>query len=166
MAHGNWRNNLERETNLVRRNAMQKVIEFGSDSRFAAMNSKIRREAMRFLSIYTPDQKTAAAPPSKEHMAQMAELIEETMKAGTLLATGALLPAANAGARIRRAGGKTSIIDGAFSETKEVIAGFAMLEAKSKEDAIEMTRRFLAIAGDGDVELRQIMEQEADFGCE
>ena len=121
---------------------------------------------MRFLSIYTPDQKTAAAPPSKEHMAQKAELIEETMKAGTLLATGALLPASNAGARMRRAGGKISIIDGPFSETKEVIAGFAMLEAKSKEDAIEMTRRFLAIAGDGDVELRQIMEQEADFGCE
>ena len=113
---------------------------------------------MKFLSIYRPDEKTAGRPPSKEHMAEMGKLIEESMKAGTLLATGGLLPISKGGARVRRSGGDISVLDGPFAEAKELIGGFAVIEAKSKEDAIEMTRRVLKVAGDGETELHQVME--------
>ena len=108
---------------------------------------------MRFLSIY----KTAetGVPPTPEHMETMQRLIEEGMKAGWLLATEGCLPTA-LGARVRSSGGNVVVTDGPFAETKEVIAGFALLEAASKEEAIRMTKDFLKIAGDGECELRQI----------
>ena len=108
---------------------------------------------MRFLSIY----KTAetGVPPTPEYMERMQRLIEEGMKAGWLLATEGCLPTA-LGARVRSSGGNVIVTDGPFAETKEVIAGFALLEARSKEEAIQLTRQFLAIAGDGECELRQI----------
>jgi hypothetical protein len=118
---------------------------------------------MRFLSIYTPDKKTAGTPPSKEHMAEMGKLIEEATKAGRLLATGALEPISKGGARIRRSGGEITVIDGPFTESKELVAGFAILEEKSQEEAIEGARHFLKIAGDGECELRQIVEPEGAF---
>jgi hypothetical protein len=118
---------------------------------------------MKFLSIYRPDEKIAGVPPSKEHMAEMGKLIEESMKAGTLLATGGLLPIGKGGARVRRSGGEIAVIDGPFTEAKELIAGFALVEAKSKDEAIEMARRFLKVAGDGETELHQIMEPGVDF---
>jgi hypothetical protein len=108
---------------------------------------------MRFLSIY----KTAetGVPPTPEHMETMQRLIEEGMKAGWLLATEGCLPTA-LGARVRSSGGNVIVTDGPFAETKEVVAGFALLEAASKEEAIRMTKDFLKIAGDGECELRQI----------
>lgn len=117
---------------------------------------------MEFLSLYTPARKTAGVPPSQDHMAGMEKLIEESMKAGVLLATGGLLSIAQ-GACLRRSGGETTLIDGPFIETKKVVGGFAVLEAKSKEEAIEMVRTFLKIAGDGECELRQMMEPVGDF---
>jgi hypothetical protein len=114
---------------------------------------------MRFLSIY----KTAetGVPPTTEHMAAMGELIEEMAKAGTLLATEGCLPSAK-GARVRRSGGKVTVTDGPFTESKELIAGFALLAAESKDEAIELTKRFLEVAGDGECEIRQIAAAE-DF---
>jgi hypothetical protein len=108
---------------------------------------------MRFLSIY----KTAESntPPSVEHVAKMTKLIEEWMKAGALLATEGCLPTA-LGARVRLADGKVTVTDGPFTESKEVVGGFALLEARSKEEAIELTKRFLDVAGDGECEIRQI----------
>ena len=81
---------------------------------------------MRFLSIY----KTAetGVPPTTEHVAAMGKLIEESMKAGELIATEGCLPSAK-GARVRRAGGKVTVTDGPFTESKELVAGFALLEA-------------------------------------
>ena len=116
---------------------------------------------MRFLSIY----KTAESntPPSPEFVAAMQKLIEEGMKSGWLIATEGCLPSA-LGARVRSSGGKLTVIDGPFTESKEVIGGFAILEAKSKEDAIRLTREFLKVAGDGECELRQIFT-EADGSC-
>ena len=110
---------------------------------------------MRFLSIY----KTAetGVPPTPEHVAAMGRLIEESMKSGELIATEGCLPSAK-GARVRRTAGKVTITDGPFTESKELVAGFALLEAPSKEAAIEMTRRFLDIAGDGECEIRQVYE--------
>ena len=108
---------------------------------------------MRFLSIYrTVETKT---PPTLEHMAKMGKLIEESMKAGVLLATEGCLPSAS-GARVRLSNGKISVTDGPFTETKEIIGGFAVLQANSKAEAIELARKFLDVAGDGECEIRQI----------
>lgn len=114
---------------------------------------------MKFLSIYTPDEKTANGGPKPEHMAEMGKLIEQGMKAGWLVETGAMLPLSKGGARIRRAGGDVTVLDGPFAEAKEVIAGYAMIEAKSREEAVELTKNFLRIAGDGECDLLQIMDQ-------
>jgi hypothetical protein len=111
---------------------------------------------MRFLSIYKT--KEQSGPPTPEHIATMNKLIDEMTKAGTLLGTEGCLPTA-AGARVRANGGKFTVVDGPFTEAKEVVGGFAILKANSKEEAIEMTKYFLKIAGgDGECELRQLYE--------
>jgi hypothetical protein len=113
---------------------------------------------MRFLSIYKTVERNA--PPTQDEMDRMGKLIEEGMKAGWLLATEGCLPSA-LGAKVRRSGGNITVTDGPFSEAKEVVGGFAILEAKSKADAIRLTREFLASAGDGECELRQLYEVPA-----
>jgi hypothetical protein len=117
---------------------------------------------MRFLSIY----KTAETkvPPTPEHMARMEKLIEEGTRAGWLVATEGCLPSA-LGARVRRSGGQVTVTDGPFVETKEVVGGFALLEAASKEEAIELARTFLGVAGDGECEIRQIFTQSDAAPC-
>ena len=118
---------------------------------------------MRFLSIYTPDQKAGGSPPSHEDMAQMDALIEECIKSGLLLETGAILPLSQGGAVVRRAGNEITVVDGPFAEAKEVIAGYAVLEASSVAEAIEGVKRFLQLPGDGETEIRQIMEGSVTF---
>jgi hypothetical protein len=110
---------------------------------------------MRFLSIYS--HRETGNPPTADEMARMGKLIEESMKAGYLLGTEGCLPTAK-GARVRQASGKVTVIDGPFSEAKEVVGGFAILKADSKEAAIEMAREFLKVAGDGECELRQLYD--------
>jgi hypothetical protein len=110
---------------------------------------------MRFLSIYKTAER--GTPPTQEEMAQMGQLIQEGMKAGWLIATEGCLPTA-LGARVRRSGGELTVTDGPFTEAKEVIGGFAILRANSKEEAIQLTKDFLKVAGDGECELRQIYE--------
>jgi hypothetical protein len=112
---------------------------------------------MRFLSIYKTAER--GVPPSQEEMAKMGKLIDDGMKAGTLLATEGCLPSA-LGARIRMSDGKVTVTDGPFTEAKEVVGGFAILRANSKEEALEMVRNFLQVAGDGECELRQVFEAE------
>ena len=116
---------------------------------------------MRFLSIYKTVESNT--PPSLEFVATMQKLIEEGMKSGWLVATEGCLPSA-LGARVRSSGGKLTVTDGPFTESKEVVGGFAILEAKSKEDAIRLAREFLKVAGDGECELRQIFT-ESDGSC-
>lgn len=113
---------------------------------------------MRFLSIYKSVERNS--PPSNEEMEHMGKLVEEGMKAGWLLATEGCLPSAM-GARVRKTDGAISVIDGPFTETKEVVGGFAILQAKSKEDAIRLAKDFLNAVGDGECELRQLYEMEA-----
>jgi hypothetical protein len=110
---------------------------------------------MRFLSIYKTVETNV--PPSLEEMTKMGKLIEDAMKAGWLLATEGCLPS-SLGARIRREDGKVTVIDGPFTESKELIAGFAILETKSKQEAIQLTKGFLEVTGGGECELRQIYE--------
>ena len=110
---------------------------------------------MKFLSIYKTAERNT--PPSPEEMAAMGKLIEEGFTKGWLLGTEGCLPSA-LGARVRKSDGKISVTDGPFTETKEVVGGFALLKADSKEEAIELARQFLKVAGDGECELRQIYE--------
>jgi hypothetical protein len=109
---------------------------------------------MRFLSLF----KTAHLSDSDPALnPAMGKLIEEETKAGTLLATGGFLPSPK-DVRVRNSKGKITVTDGPFTEAKELIGGFALLEAKSREEAIEMGKRFLKIAGDGELEIHQLMD--------
>jgi hypothetical protein len=114
---------------------------------------------MRFLCIYKP-AKPEGGPPTQSEMDKMGKYIEESFKSGTLLATEGCLPTA-LGARVRRTGESFKVTDGPFTEAKEIVGGFAIIQAKSKEEAIQITKDFLNIAGDGETEIRQLYEQPA-----
>jgi hypothetical protein len=115
---------------------------------------------MKFLCLYKPGKPESDENPSEEEMAKMGKLIDDMAKAGVLLATEGCLPSSR-GARIRIASGKFTVTDGPFPETKELIAGFAMVQVKSKEEAIEWTKRFLTVVGEGQSEIRQLHEMPA-----
>ena len=102
---------------------------------------------MRFLSMIRVDENNGQAP-SEQLMSDMGQLIEELTRNGKLVSTAGLRPTRE-GARVRlRRGGAQSVTDGPFTETKEVIGGFAILEAASLQEAVELTRRFLRVHGD------------------
>jgi hypothetical protein len=110
---------------------------------------------MKFLSIYKHVERST--PPSGQEMATMGKLVEQGFKEGWLLATEGCLPTA-LGARVRKSHGSVTVTDGPFTEAKEIVGGFAILEAKSKAEAIQLTKDFLKVAGDGECELRQLYE--------
>jgi hypothetical protein len=118
---------------------------------------------MRFMMIYKPaDTKDmeAGVPPTQDEMAKMGAFIGELAQSGVLLATDGLQPSSK-GARVRLAKGKLTITDGPFTETKELIAGFAIVQVKSKAEAIELAERFLKLAGDGESEIRLMHDMPA-----
>ncbi len=106
---------------------------------------------MKFLSIYKARE--TGVPPTPQEMGKMERLIEER-----LLAWCRGLPTERHGARVRLSSGKLTVTDGPFGESKEVIGGFALLQANSKQEAIELVKQFLQVAGDGECELRQLFE--------
>jgi hypothetical protein len=110
---------------------------------------------MRFLSIYKTAER--GVPPSEEEITKMGKLIEDGMREGGLLATEGCLPS-SLGARVRLSTGKLIVTDGPFAETKELVGGFAVLRTNSKEEAIELTEKFLHVVGEGECELRQLCE--------
>ena len=113
---------------------------------------------MKFLSMYKSVERNT--PPTAEEMAAMGKLIEEGMRAGWLVATEGCLPSA-LGARVRRSGGNITVTDGPFTEAKEVLGGFAILKANSKEEAIQLAKDFLKVVGEGECELRPIYEHDS-----
>jgi hypothetical protein len=107
----------------------------------------------------------AGAMPEEQLLADMAAYHEALAKAGMLLDGSGLQPSAK-GWRIKYSGGKRTVTDGPFAETKELVAGYTLIQAKSREEALEWTKRFPAPAGDGkecEIEVRQLFELE-DFG--
>jgi hypothetical protein len=126
---------------------------------------------MRFMMIVKADKNyEAGAPPPPELMAAIGKLSEEMINAGILLDLGGLLPSSK-GARINVKQGKLIVTDGPFSEAKELIGGYAILQVKSKEEAIERGRRFMQVhadvlgpAYDGELEIRQMPDGSAQ--CE
>jgi hypothetical protein len=120
---------------------------------------------MRFMIIRKADKDTEAGMmPSEELITAMGEYVEELVNAGAMLMGEGLKPSSE-GARIKFSGGKPTVTDGPFTETKELIAGVTIIEVKSREEAIEWVKRWPTIDGNGEVELelRQMYEL-SDFG--
>lgn len=107
---------------------------------------------MRFLMTTTE-----ADPPDETMYAEMDRLVEEMTRKGVLLAAGGLDPV---GTWVTSSGGKITVTDGPFTEAKETILSFALIEARSKEEAIELSRRFWQIAGNGKGQIRQVYGPE------
>ena len=120
---------------------------------------------MRILGMLKADKDSeVGAPPSKELMERMGTFIEEVTKAGVMLDGNGLQPSSK-GARVRFSGDKRTVIDGPFAETKELVAGYWVLQVKSKQEAIEWIKRCPnPMNEDSDIEIRQIFELE-DFGA-
>lgn len=120
---------------------------------------------MRFLSMIRINENNGQVPDERL-MRDMGKLIEEMLADGTLVRT-AGLKRTSEGARVRLSNGKLSVVDGPFTETKEVIGGYAVLEAPSLQDAIELTKRFLRVHGDRwelECEVRPL--ESPEFGAE
>jgi hypothetical protein len=120
---------------------------------------------MRFLSMIRIDE-AAGQVPSEQLMHDMGKLIDEMTREGVLIRTAGLRPSAE-GRRVRLRKGQLSTVDGPFTETKEVIGGFAILEAPSMAAAVELTKRFLRVHGDAweiECEVRQL--EGPEFGCQ
>jgi hypothetical protein len=117
---------------------------------------------MRIMGLLKADKDSeAGVPPSPEFMERCEKFVEEVTRAGVLLATDGLQPSSK-GKRVRLEGGKVTVIDGPFAETKEVVASYALMEVKSMAEAVEWTRRFLECLGGGECELRPLFEA-SDF---
>ncbi len=118
---------------------------------------------MRFMVLVKASKDSEAGVlPTKEQLAEMGAFNAEMTKAGVML-DGEGLQASSKGARIRFSGDQRTVIDGPFAETKELVAGFWMIQTKSKAEAIEWLKR--SPFRDGEVEIRQVFEAE-DFGPE
>jgi hypothetical protein len=121
---------------------------------------------MRFMVIVKADAKSeAGVMPSERLLSEMGKYNEELVKAGVLLAGEGLHPSSK-GARVKFSGSQRSVVDGPFSETKGLVAGFWLIQVKSKEEAIEWVKRIPNPDGvDSEIEIRQVFEAE-DFGAE
>jgi hypothetical protein len=118
---------------------------------------------MRFMLIRKADKDTeAGALPSREMLAAMMSYNQEMARAGVFLQGEGLQPSANA-ARVKIAAGKPLVTDGPFAETKELIAGFTMIQVRSREEAIEWVKRWPALDAGAEIEIRQVFEAD-DFG--
>jgi hypothetical protein len=119
---------------------------------------------MKFMILIKADKNTEAGVlPDQKLLAEMGKFNEELLKAGVLLAGEGLHPSSK-GARVRFSGDKRTVIDGPFTETKELIAGFWLWKVKSKEEAIEWVKRCpKPTAGEPEIEIRQVFEAD-DFG--
>ena len=113
---------------------------------------------MRYLSIYRSAE--TGRPPTQEHIAAMGALIEKFSKSGNLISTEGCLPS-KLGFRVRKDGDKVTVTDGPFTEAKEVVGGFALMQANSKEEMIALTQEFLSVANDGECEVRVLWEDPA-----
>jgi hypothetical protein len=127
--------------------------------------SAAQGENMRFLSMIRVDENSGQVP-SEQLMKDMGKLIDKMTREGVLVHTAGLRPTAE-GVRVRLRKGQLSAVDGPFTETKEVIGGFAILQAGSMQEAVELTRRFLKVHGDTwDIECEVRQLEGPEFGTE
>jgi hypothetical protein len=110
---------------------------------------------MRYLCYTLGDPSAEIPPPTPQLMADMGAFMEEATKSGALLAAGGFGPLDTA-SRVLNEGGQFTVLDGPFTEAKELVGGWALMECRDQDEAIEWSRRFLAIAGDGLVTVRPV----------
>ena len=111
---------------------------------------------MKFFGYTLGDPSTPMGPPTPEMMERMGGFVEEATKAGVLLATGGLAPLDQA-VKVTYADGKFTVLDGPFAEAKELVGGWALMEARDRDEAIEWTKRFLSILGEGESRIRPVI---------
>ncbi|HEX8675505.1 MAG TPA: YciI family protein [Longimicrobium sp.] len=110
---------------------------------------------MRYMIMFKTEKDFEGIPACKD-LAQMGVFMQELKEKGVLLATEGLHPSER-GARVRLAGGKLNVTDGPFAEAKELVAGFALVEVPTKEDAVQLAGQFLGVAGEGTSEVREVI---------
>jgi hypothetical protein len=113
---------------------------------------------MQFVMLYRPAAGDAGGP-TPECAGRVAALTEEMLEKGVLLSMGGCMPTAH-GAKVHLSEGKATVTDGPFTEAKEIVAGFCLIQAGSLEEAAGWARRFMEIAGDGETEIRQLFSQD------
>jgi hypothetical protein len=113
---------------------------------------------MRYMLMFKSDEPVApGTSPCKAELPEMAKLMGELKEKGVLVYTDGLMPS-DSGARVRVAAGRASVKDGPFAEAKELIAGFAVVDVKSKAEAVELAKRFLTIAGGGTSDVLEVFD--------
>ena len=118
---------------------------------------------MRIMTLYKPGRESTV-PPTEQEMAAMGELIAEFSRAGVLITTDGLQHSSK-GKRVRiESDGKITVTDGPFTETKELVSGYAILQVKDMEQAVELTKRFLKVVGEGESEIRLMHDAPAFDG--
>jgi hypothetical protein len=140
------------------------VLLDNARTRLEIPNTKVKH--MRFLILIKADKNTeAGVMPDEKLLSEMGKFNDELVKAGVMLAGEGLHPSSK-GARVRFSGDKRTVIDGPFTETKELIAGFWLWQVKSKQEALEWVKRCPNPTGaESEIEIRQVFEAE-DFGAE
>jgi len=118
---------------------------------------------MKFLCIYK-SSKPEGIPPSPKEVEEMGKYVEKMKKCGVVVATEGCLPSA-LGAKSRLASGKFTLTDGPFTEAKEIIGGFALMNANSKADLVEHMKDFMRLAGDGECEIRPVYDDQGNQWC-
>ena len=113
---------------------------------------------MRFMLMFKSDTNPPpGVSPCKQNLPEMAKLMGELKRTGVLVATEGLLPS-DTGARVRLTDGKLKITDGPFAEAKELVAGFAIVNVKSRAEAVDLAKKFLEIAGGGESDVLEVFE--------
>jgi hypothetical protein len=110
---------------------------------------------VRFLTYTLGDDSQPTPPPAPELMEELGRFTEEATKAGVLVATGGLAPSAQ-GTKVAYVDGEFTVTDGPFTEVKELVGGWALMEVRDKAEVVEWTKRFLRIAGGGESTIRQV----------
>jgi hypothetical protein len=112
---------------------------------------------VRFFGYTLGDESSVPVePPTPEEYERMGRFVEEATKAGVVVATGGIAPT-SMGAKITLKDGTFTVVDGPFTEAKELIGGWALLECRDKEEAVEWSKRFLSVLGHGEVRVRPVL---------
>ena len=112
---------------------------------------------MRFLGYTLANEaETPTEPPSPDMFEKMGAFVEEATKAGVIVATGGIAPTSE-GAKIALKDGEFTVVDGPFTEAKELVGGWAIMECRDKAEAIEWTKRFLSVLGEGESRIRPVI---------
>jgi hypothetical protein len=122
----------------------------------ATEGNKAKEHVMRFLGYTLADPSTPMPPPDPAMYATMGELVAEATQAGVLLATGGVAPLDQA-IKVKYSGGDFTVLDGPFAEAKELVGGWALMEVRDRAEAVEWTKRFLSIVGEGESTLREVV---------